>query len=94
MKASFLVHGPLRGPCSICGSPAQLTVDHVPPKGIARGTAMEMRDLMDRLSVTEVQGKFQLSQDGVKFRSLCPRCNNVRLGAECPQKGTEAINYG
>jgi hypothetical protein len=58
-------------------------VDHVPPKGIAKGTAMEMRDLMDRLSIGNVQGKFQLSQDGVKFRSLCPRCNNVRLGAEC-----------
>lgn len=82
MKDPFLIRGPLRGPCSICGTPAQLTVDHVPPKGIARGTAMEMRDLMDRLSVHEVQGKFQLSQDGVKFRSLCPRCNNERLGAE------------
>lgn len=93
MKDPFLIHGPLRGPCSICGTPAQLTVDHVPPKGIAKGAAMEMRALMDRLSIDKVEGKFQLSQGGVKFRSLCPRCNNERLGAECDPELLALCNH-
>lgn len=54
---------------------------------------MEMRGLMDRLSIHEVRGKFQLSQDGVKFRSLCPRCNNERLGAECDPELLTLCNH-
>lgn len=78
-----MIRGPLRGPCAICGSIEDLTVDHVPSKGATRIAAMEVRSLTDRLSIDRVHGRFELSQNGVKFRSLCKRCNNVRLGAEC-----------
>jgi hypothetical protein len=93
MKDPFLVHGPLKGPCSICGAQDSLTVDHVPPKGATRISAMEMRDLMDRLSVSGSKGRHELSQDGVKFRSLCRICNNERLGAQCDPELIRLCNH-
>jgi hypothetical protein len=70
-----------------------LTVDHVPPKGITRGTAMEMRDLAGRLSAEGAARKFELSQDGVKFRSLCSTCNNVRLGSDADPELISLCNH-
>lgn len=93
MKDPFLVRGPLKGPCSICGTPDALTADHVPPKGATRISAMEMRDLMERLSITGLKGRHELSQDGVKFRSLCRVCNNERLGAECDPELIRLCNH-
>jgi hypothetical protein len=54
---------------------------------------MEMRDLMSRLSIYQVEKRFELSQDGVKFRSLCRRCNNERLGAECDPELLALCNH-
>lgn len=93
MRDPFLIRGPLRGPCSICGTPDNLTLDHVPPKGATRITAVEMRDLTARLSMDGTQGRCELSQDGVKFRSLCRRCNNERLGAETDPELVKLCNH-
>jgi hypothetical protein len=93
MKDPFLVRGPLKGNCSICGERDALTLDHVPPKGATRISAMEMRDLMDRLSISDLKGRYELSQDGVKFRSVCRRCNNERLGAGCDPELISLCNH-
>lgn len=93
MRDPFLIRGPLRGPCAICGTPDNLTLDHVPPKGATRITAVEMRDLTARLSMDGTQGRCELSQDGVKFRSLCRRCNNERLGAETDPELVKLCNH-
>lgn len=83
VKDRFRVKGPLVGTCAICGQRDRLTEDHVPPKGATRITPIELRELTDRLSLEPPRKKSEFSQNGVKFRSICATCNNVRLGAEC-----------
>ena len=73
--------GPKVGMCNICGESGPLTEDHTPPKGAARATQVEMRHIGDLLSAKKSEGKRCVSQNGVKFRTLCGRCNNSLLGA-------------
>lgn len=74
--------GPKRGQCNICGAIGDLTEDHTPPKGCLRPTRVEMLHIWQRLSNTEnVSTKGRLSQNGVKFRTICGRCNSTMLGA-------------
>jgi hypothetical protein len=72
--------GPKTGECNICGLHGNLTEDHIPPKGAIRVTQMEMRHLIEVLSAPGSLSKGRLSQNGVKFRTICPRCNNKLLG--------------
>lgn len=72
--------GPKTGHCNICGLHGQLTEDHIPPKGAIRITQMEMLHLIQVLSAPGSLSRGRLSQDGVKFRTLCGRCNNDLLG--------------
>jgi hypothetical protein len=78
---SIETRGPSVGKCSICQKHGDLTVDHVPPKGAIRVSAMEMTRLISRISANPKKERPQLTQNGVKFRSLCATCNNVLLGA-------------
>lgn len=78
---SMETRGPVVGACAICQKRGPLTVDHVPPKGATRISAVEMTDLINRISADPKRGRSTLSQNGVKFRSLCATCNNVFLGA-------------
>lgn len=73
--------GPMTGHCNICGLVRPLTEDHIPPKGAIRLTQMEMLHLIQVLSASGSTSKGRLSQDGVKFRTLCGRCNNELLGS-------------
>jgi hypothetical protein len=70
------------GACSICGKHGALTVDHIPPKGAIRISAVEMMSLFHRISAEPKAERPAFSQNGVKFRSLCADCNNVCLGVE------------
>lgn len=72
--------GPKAGHCNICGSYGKLTEDHIPPKGAIRITQVEMLHLIQVLSAPGSTSRGRLSQDGVKFRTLCSRCNNDLLG--------------
>lgn len=88
MRNRFAVRGPSVGPCAICGVVGPLSEDHVPPKGASRLKNIEMGELWHRLQVDRSMGDQQprppqFSQNGVKFKSICVTCNNVRLGAEC-----------
>lgn len=75
--------GPKRGICNICGNSDTLTEDHVPPKGSIRVKQVEMFHIVDILGVENPpKKKGRKLQDGVKFRTLCPFCNNKRLGLE------------
>lgn len=78
---SMAIRGPEIGDCAICQRRGPLTVDHVPPKGAVRISAVEMTDIINRVSADPKARRAQLSQNGVKFRSLCAHCNNVLLGA-------------
>ena len=75
--------GPKVGRCNICGTSGPLTEDHTPPKGCYPPTAVELHSLVTRLN-RDADGvsKRRLSQNGVKFRTLCGRCNSGLLGTE------------
>ena len=72
--------GPKVGRCNICGTDGPLTEDHTPPKGCVRPTTVELHHIHARLQPERVKGR--ISQNGVKFRTLCGRCNSHFLGAE------------
>jgi hypothetical protein len=72
--------GPRKGRCNICGDFDTLTEDHVPPKGTVGISNRELIRLAKHLHVKEE--KPRQMQDGVKFRTICPRCNNELLGLQ------------
>lgn len=74
--------GPKEGQCNVCGEHGRLTEDHTPPKGCLKPTQVELLHLVHLLSdePTKVKGRF--SQNGVKYRTLCHRCNNTLLGTK------------
>lgn len=82
MKPAIATRGPKSGQCNVCGEYGPLTEDHTPPKGAYRPTQVEIQSLVRRLSRTNLGKKSRFSQNGVKYRSLCHRCNNALLGAK------------
>lgn len=69
------------GFCAICGDFGKLTKDHVPPKGcvtIANSTlhrlTMETSDHMLSRQGLRLQG-------GLRFQTICTKCNSQRLGS-------------
>lgn len=72
--------GPKNGRCNICGEEGPLTEDHTPPKGCYRPTAMEVQHLHEALACESGARRYR-ANNGVRFRSLCARCNNEHLGA-------------
>lgn len=78
---NFDTRGPVRGKCNICGETAALTVDHTPPKGYAPALPVRIAHLAERLGSTASQLS-RKSPDGLKYRSLCQRCNSELLGTQ------------
>lgn len=79
MPLKMLTKGAKEGACNICGSHGPLTEDHTPPKGCVRPTAVEIQHVTHRLDVGRaIKSK---ANDGVKYRTLCARCNNLLLGS-------------
>lgn len=72
--------GPKIGYCVICSVYGELTHDHIPPKGSTKITAVEMRTLTQHISKETT--KYRESLNGVKFRTICQKCNNELLGHE------------
>lgn len=73
--------GPKTGPCNICGTLGPLTEDHTPPKGYAPGVPLQISHIAERLG-SERATRHAKAPDGVKFRSLCHRCNSDLLGTQ------------
>ena len=64
--------------CNICGQYSDLTWDHIPPKGITHGESVIANTVIDKLPApTKHMKRFQ---SGIKYRSLCSKCNNEILG--------------
>lgn len=68
------------GQCNICGIEGKLTEDHSPPKSCVRPTAIKVRHIVSLLADQGVEERGRISQNGLKFRTLCHRCNNELLG--------------
>lgn len=75
-----ITRGAKVGPCNICGVDGPLTEDHIPPKGASRLTQVLMLSILDLLHVERPKKSGRFSQNGVKYRTLCAKCNNERLG--------------
>ncbi|MBU0906420.1 MAG: hypothetical protein KKF57_14595 [Firmicutes bacterium] len=61
--------------CNICLKEDRLSWDHVPPKGGIKLSAVEQEPLMQYLTGNYDERKYIISQNGVKYRTLCPKCN-------------------
>lgn len=64
--------------CNICGEYAPLTWDHVPPKGLTHGEAIIANTIFEKLP--EPNSHMKRFQSGIKYRSICQKCNNEVLG--------------
>ena len=78
MPLNLITRGAKSGACNICGDIGPLTEDHTPPKGCVRPTAMELQHVSHRLAAEKAMKT--KANDGVKYRTLCARCNNALLG--------------
>lgn len=81
MTIIIATRGPLIGQCNICGDHGRLTEDHTPPKGCIRVGQVEILHIVNRLGTDSPISKGRFSQNGIKYRTLCHRCNNSLLGA-------------
>ncbi|MGH8052538.1 MAG: hypothetical protein ACREP4_01210 [Stenotrophomonas sp.] len=72
--------GPEIGICNICGLTERLTDDHVPPKGVPLVGQVYLDRLSEALGAQKPTRQARLFQRGVKYRSICAKCNNERLG--------------
>jgi hypothetical protein len=78
MPLTLTTRGPKQGRCNICGAVGPLTDDHTPPKGCVRPTGMTLQHVTSRLAAgPAITAK---ANNGVKYRTLCARCNNDFLG--------------
>jgi hypothetical protein len=66
------------GKCNICLKEANLTWDHVPPKSGIELSAVEMQTVLQRFTTNN--NKFLISQNGVKYRTICKSCNEFLGG--------------
>jgi hypothetical protein len=57
-----------------------MTWDHVPPQGGIALSPVEQELVFDRLTADATNRVFTISQNGVKFRTICGQCNNAWLG--------------
>lgn len=72
--------GPDYGQCRICLRHSKLTEDHVPPQGGIEIQAVEVENALDFISGRNLKRQFFISQNGVRFKTLCGICNNTELG--------------
>jgi len=82
MPIQIATRGPVHGQCNICGEVGKLTEDHTPPKGCIKVGQVVIQHIVQRLAVEAPHKKGRSSQNGVKYRTICHRCNNSLLGAK------------
>lgn len=81
MPILIATRGPKSGECNVCGDIGPLTEDHTPPKGCLKPKQVVLQHISHHLSDGGNHTKGRISQNGVKYRTLCHRCNNMLLGA-------------
>jgi hypothetical protein len=70
------------GICNICKQPCELTWDHVPPQGGIDVVPLGQYTILEQLAGRDDRPKHLETQNGVKFRTICTRCNRNLLGTE------------
>ncbi len=68
--------------CNICEHSEPLSWDHVPPKGSLDLSPVDQRNILQHMTATGgALQKVAISQNGVKYRTICRDCNSS-LGSE------------
>jgi len=82
MMRPLNTYGKKIGQCNICGIVGELTHDHIPPKGSVRIKQVDMFHLIDLLAMDRPQKRIKgrKSQSGVKYKTICRKCNGEVLG--------------
>jgi hypothetical protein len=70
------IKGNKHGYCAICRSHSELNWDHVPPQSCGNIESLEISAMTGEKHIRA------LSQNGLKYRSLCSDCNSKRLGTQ------------
>lgn len=78
----YQTRGPDKGQCSGCGVHGKLTEDHTPPKSVPRIGQADLMRLAEAINAEVLPKTSRYFQNGVKFKSMCDLCNNVRLGVD------------
>ena len=63
--------------CNICGTYGKMTWDHVPPKAAYNETSAKVNTAFS--GMPEENAYQKKYQNGIKFRSVCQKCNNELL---------------
>jgi hypothetical protein len=69
------------GRCNICKKRKHLSWDHVPPKGGIYLSAVEQETVFSHMTVAKINRKYSISQNGVKYRTICKECNE-KIGSK------------
>ena len=66
--------------CSLCGKFLPMTEEHVPPQSCNNRGRIEKVNLFPIKNSKEPFRNIFISQNGLKFKSLCQKCNNEIMG--------------
>ena len=75
--------------CNICGEVSNLTWDHVPPKFCFNDGKVKYNSILE-MNNKKIRNK--ISQNGLKYRSICARCNNNLLGSDYDKEYKKLVN--
>ena len=70
------------GVCNICLTACDLKWDHVPPRGGVDVGPLDQYTILERLAGRSSNPNRVLTQNGVKYRTLCQTCNSNLLGGQ------------
>ena len=76
--------------CNICGEKSKLTWDHVPPKCCNNRYSVKVNSWVKGIPLENDYEKEY--QNGIRFRSLCGKCNNDLLGEKYDTQLAEFTN--
>ena len=65
----------VNGVCNICQSRTRLTFDHVPPAGCGNREDVEVNSMYYVLADADGERKPTIIQSGLKYRTICKKCN-------------------
>jgi hypothetical protein len=82
------------GPCNLCREVGALSWDHVPPRGGIQLQSVEIDRLVGVLASGLRSKKPEISQNGLKFRTLCSRCNSLLGDRYDPALNDFALSVG
>lgn len=61
--------------CNICLTKTALSWDHIPPKGSIELAPVEMESIFHLFIQKPENARLAESQNGLKYRTICPKCN-------------------